>query len=414
MNILIIGSGAREHALAMEIAQNDDSKKVIVSPGNPGMKTHEKIEVLLISENELPEYCKHFNIGLVVIGPEAPLANGLSDQLRQHNITVFGPSRDAAQLEASKDFCKRALTNANIASAKYLVANNVEETNQAINELFDEDGIVLKADGLASGKGVVVCRTKDHAFKAGKLLLEKFNQKIIVEKVVQGKEVSAMYLCLGTNFIPLGFACDHKRLLDDDLGPNTGGMGAYSPVPWLNEKLKVRIDNEVIKPILAEMTKQNCTFNGLLFAGLMIDKEYINVLEFNVRFGDPETQTVLPLLNWNIVKALKSVAENDLTTFINLKITTNNKFSVHVVKASEGYPDSPILNREIDIKNSPQLYFAGVKLENEQLLTNGGRVLGATGIGDSFDYARKQAYEYLDSVTFDGAQFRSDIGSQLC
>lgn len=414
MNILIIGSGGREHALATAIAESIDSTKVVVTPGNPGMLTHEKIETATVSRDEMVDFIKHYNISLVVIGPEAALADGLSDLLRANNIAVFGPSQKASQLESSKIYCKEILGNANVPTSDYLVGKNYSEVISAIDELIDDRGIVLKADGLASGKGVVVCKTREQAALAANNLLEKYSQNILVEKVVTGKEVSAMYLCLGTEFISLGFACDHKRLLDNDLGPNTGGMGAYSPVPWLDQQLKDRIASKVIRPVLIEMKKQDRLFSGVLFAGLMIDHDDLNVLEFNVRFGDPETQTILPLLDWDALHALKSVANEDDEAFSKLKIIHKELCSVHVVKASQDYPENPILNRVIQLQNSSNLYFAGVRSENNQLVTSGGRVLGATGLGASFSLARGNAYRSLNQVHFKGAQFRSDIGRDLC
>lgn len=413
MNVLIIGSGGREHALALAVADSTKCTQVIVGPGNPGMLTNEKISIREIEDDELISFVHSQMIDLVVIGPEAPLAQGLSDQLRSHNIKVFGPSKSAARLEASKIFCKQILAGAKIKTADFLFSSDLEGIEKAIQNLTDDKGVVLKADGLASGKGVMVCKNTFEANQAAKQLLHKYPGQILVESLLKGREVSAMYLCNGTDYIALGEACDHKRLLDNDEGPNTGGMGAYSPVPWLNKKLQGRIASEVIEPTLKQMQKIGCPFTGLLFAGLMIDGDDINVLEFNVRFGDPETQTLLPRLNWDALEALYAVACGDDMAFKKLKITQKKMSCVHVVKASAGYPEKPVLGDEITLINSPQVYFAGVKTEGLKLVTSGGRVLGVTGVSETIEQARTKAYELLNKANFTGSQFRSDIGRNI-
>lgn len=410
MKIAIIGSGGREHALAMAMAESPASTSVIVVPGNPGMLSNEKIS---ISSTPIKDLVKEITIDLVVVGPEAPLAEGIVDDLQAMGINVFGPTKSAAMLESSKIFSKQMMLEAGVPTAEFKVANNQKEAIAAINELADQSGIVLKADGLASGKGVVVCDNKEAAIDASLVLFEKYQGPLLIEKRVKGIEVSALFLCLDKEFLCLGSACDHKRLLDNDKGPNTGGMGTFSPVPWLSKELLNRIESEVITPTLNLMETRRTPFRGMLFAGLMIDGDKINVLEFNVRFGDPETQAILPILEWDAVVAFNSVATGDSSAFKKLSIKPTSESCVHVVKASSGYPERPILGRKISVKALPEnsrVYFAGVKALEENLVTNGGRVLGVSAVGADLKSARKLAYEAIENLDFDGAIYRRDIG----
>lgn len=410
MKIAIIGSGGREHALAMACAKSLVCTSVVVIPGNPGMLNHDKIS---ISAESIENYVITKPVNLVIIGPEDMLASGLSDRLRAKSINVFGPSQAAAMLESSKIFSKLMMRESGVVTADFKSANNEQEAQKAIEELIDDSGIVLKADGLASGKGVIVCDNKKQAFEAANTLLQKFGSPLLIEKKVRGKEVSAMYLCLEEEVVCLGFACDHKRLLDADRGPNTGGMGTFSPVKWIDQSMSNRIESEVIRPILKNMKLRGTPFCGMLFAGLMIDQETINVLEFNVRFGDPETQALLPRLEWDAASMLDAVARSDKESFKQQKIIEKNMACVHVVKASLGYPEKPILGKTIRLQTLPQnvdLYFAGVKKQDDSLVTNGGRVLGLSALAATFSEARELAYDSLHVADFDDAIFRRDIG----
>lgn len=410
MKIAIIGSGGREHALAMAIAESQASTSVVVVPGNPGMLTDKKIS---ISSTPVKDLVAETAIDLVVVGPEAPLAEGIVDELQALGVKVFGPSKLAAQLESSKIFSKQMMLEAGVPTAEFRIANNHQEAIMAINELIDQSGIVLKADGLASGKGVIVCDNKNEAIDASLVLFEKYRGPLLIEKRVKGIEVSTLFLCLDKEFLCLGSACDHKRLLDNDKGPNTGGMGTFSPVPWLSQELLIRIENEVIAPTLDIMYARRIPFRGMLFAGLMIDGNQINVLEFNVRFGDPETQAILPILEWDAVSAFDSVARGDIEAFKQLVINPTKKSCVHVVKASSGYPEKPVLGQTINLEEMPakaRVYYAGVKSSDSKLVTSGGRVLGVSAVGADLKCARKLAYEAIEKVDFAGAIYRRDIG----
>lgn len=411
MNIVLIGSGGREHALAMALANSPSAEKITVIPGNPGMLMHEKIS---ISKTPIIEFVQTNKVELVIIGPEAPLAQGLSDELRSMGLNVFGPTKSAAKLESSKIFAKEIMSAANVPTAKYSIAMNFDEAKQAIGTICDESGVVLKADGLASGKGVVVCDDATQAIAAAKELLNKYDGPLLIEKKVFGREMSALYLCLDEFSVCLGSACDHKRLLDNDQGPNTGGMGTYSPVPWLTNKLNHRIQDEVITPVLRKMKENGTPFSGMLFAGLMIDGEELNVLEFNVRFGDPETQAILPRIEWDAAEVLYSIAISDRERFLSSTIKQKMMSCVHVVKASAGYPEKPQLGKPIkvgEVLADSQLYFAGVELEDGKLLTSGGRVLGVSALADNLGLARNKAYACLENINFEGAIYRRDIGA---
>jgi len=278
--------------------------------------------------------------------------------------------------------------------------------------------VVVKADGLASGKGVVVCKTFEEALLATQQLFRKYGGPLLVEKRVRGQEVSALFLCLEENFLCLGHACDHKRLHDYDLGPNTGGMGTYSPVPWLNTQHKKMIEERVVKPTLRQMKRDGMPFCGVLFVGLMIDQDDFNVLEYNVRFGDPETQALLPRLEWDAVNAFTAIAQKDHDAFSKIKIIEKPIACVHVVKASEGYPEQPIVGRNIlmsDQLERSKVFFSAVKSQSDRvhLQTNGGRVFGVSGIGTDLKMAREDAYLMLQKITFEGEVFRRDIGAKL-
>ena len=410
MKVAIIGSGGREHALAQALAKSSKTDEIMVLPGNPGMLTHPKI---MINQKSIQEIIKDAAIDLVVIGPEAPLAAGLSDELRKSGVKVFGPSQAAAMLETSKIFSKEIMRKAKIPTADFKTAENYAQAVAAVDALIDKNGIVLKADGLASGKGVVVCDDRASALVAIKMIFEKYQGLILIEKRLYGRELSALFLCLDNDYRCLGTACDYKRLLNRDQGPNTGGMGAYSPVHWMDKKRLNKIENEVVDPILKQMGMRGDFFQGMLFVGLMIDNDQMNVLEFNVRFGDPETQAILPRLEWDAFEALYAVANQDVESFKQLKITQRQQTCVHVVKASRGYPEQPEIGKQIKLGSmleNTDLYFGGVRSEAERLVTNGGRVLGVSAIGKNLEQARELAYEGIHHMAFEGAIYRSDIG----
>ena len=420
-NILIIGNGGRENSLAWVIQKNELVKKVYLIPGNGGSERINKCERLNIDINnkdQLAEKLDLLKVDLIVIGPEIPLANGLADFLRQKNFKVFGPGKDGAKLEYSKSWAKEFMQGANIPTAKFWKVNSLEKAKKVI--LSSSIPLVVKADGLASGKGVFIPETKDECLKAAELIFNgKFGKSgnvVVLEEKIQGPEVSVFALCDGKKYILLPTAQDHKRLNDNDKGPNTGGMGAYSPAPLLTEDHIDSIVKEIIEPTINELNKKNIDYRGVIYFGLMITKSGPKVIEYNCRFGDPECQTIMPLLDQNFVSLLEKCSMGKLTG--EEKIDTSDKVSGCVIATSKGYPQNyttgfPIKIEKID-SNDCQIFDSGTCLnENGELLTDGGRVLSIVCQDKNFDLVFDKAYKNLNKINFDGIYFRNDIGHQV-
>ena len=417
MKVLIIGSGGREHALAWKCAQDDIVKHVFVCPGNAGTYLEDKVSNVELNLNEfssIEKFCLEEIVELVIIGPEQPLVDGLTDFLQSKNIKTFGPSKNAAQLEGSKTFSKDFFVKYNIPTAKYKSFDNFENSLEYLNEISFPT--VVKADGLAAGKGVIICQNSEEAIKA---LDSIFNDKafgtagnrVVIEEFLEGEEASFIAVVSKDKIIPLATSQDHKAVGDGDVGLNTGGMGAYSPAPIVTEEIHKKILNEVMYPTMNGLINEGSPYLGFLYAGLMIKDNEIKVLEFNCRFGDPETQPILLRLNSSLVELCKAAIDDELDTY---SIQWTEKHSCGVVIASEGYPEDYESNKKVSIKENSikdsKLFHAGTKYENETILTSGGRVFCATALGSDLKDAQKNAYNLVNNVEFDGAFFRKDIG----
>jgi len=420
-NILIIGNGGRENSLAWAIQKNELVKKVYLIPGNAGserINKCERIKIDINNKNELVEKLDLFKIDLVVIGPEIPLANGLADLLRKKNFKVFGPNKDGAKLEFSKSWAKEFMQKANIPTANFWKVNSIEEAKKIINS--SSIPLVVKADGLASGKGVFIPNSIDECLKAAESIFNgKFGNSgniVVLEEKIQGPEVSVFALCDGERYTLLPTAQDHKRLNEKDKGPNTGGMGAYSPAPLLTENCLDRIIKEIIEPTINELNKRNIDYRGVIYFGLMITESGPKVIEYNCRFGDPECQTIMPLMDQNFVFLLEKCSMGNLTG--DEIINTSDKVSGCVIATSKGYPHEyktgfQINMDEIDT-NDCQIFDSGTSLsEDGKLLTNGGRVLSVVCQDKDFDLVFEKAYKNLKEIHFEGIYFRNDIGHQV-
>ncbi|TNE99603.1 MAG: phosphoribosylamine--glycine ligase [Deltaproteobacteria bacterium] len=424
MNIVVIGSGGREHALAKRLISEPGVDKVSVVPGNAGMLDDNLTLVTcnIKDKTDLLNKMEQIKPDLVVFGPEQPLVDGMGEFLEEKGFIVLGASAAAAQLEGSKIFSKEFMFRNDIPTAAFETFNSYELALEGLNSWdVETSGIVIKADELAAGKGVVV--TWDMK-EAQKTLYDFFmnpdcpvnTKRVLFEKVLKGVELSAFALMDGNTFITLGYACDYKRLQDADKGPNTGGMGCFTPKSWPTDNTKSQIDERVFRPVVEGMKKEGHPFKGILFAGLMIDNENVNVIEFNIRFGDPEAQTLLPLLEGDLSKAFDLAARGELSGFEN-KLTLSNEASVHIVAASGGYPamdgkpmnlDNPISIEQLE---DATIFFAGVKEKDGKLVNSGGRVLGVTCTGETIEKAREAAYRQMEKINFDGMIYRSDIAS---
>jgi len=431
--ILVIGSGGREHAIAHKVLQSDRVSTVFVAPGNPGIESslsRAKMKYIEAADNEaLLKFALSEQIELTIVGPESALSNGLVDLFLANNLLIVGPTKKAGQLETSKAFAKKIMIEANVPTAGYAEFFNPEVALQYIHSQ-DDIPMVVKCDGLAAGKGVIVCQNKIetgnavNALMKNKLLGDNIDH-IIIEEFLEGIEVSAFALCDGNTFSFLGTACDHKRLLDGDKGPNTGGMGVFSPASIWKSEDELWINENVFGPMVKAMKKKGMPFSGILFAGLMKTKLGWKVLEFNVRFGDPETQVLMPLIDedlfpWFHASASGNIAELQ-TKLGRPSPKKSNLVGVHVVMAAYGYPgtkgikvrsgDKIIINDDFKPSHLDYLYFAGVDRVENNLVTKGGRVLGVTSLEENFQSARKNAYDLISKIHFEGSQYRKDIAS---
>jgi phosphoribosylamine--glycine ligase len=416
MKILVVGSGGREHALAWKLAQSERIQRVLVAPGNGGTALDARLKNIPITDpHELADFAEQENIAITVVGPETPLAAGIVDIFRSRGLKIFGPTRLAAQLESSKDFAKAFMQRHQIPTARYQTFSDAAAAHAFINQ--EGAPIVIKADGLAAGKGVVVAMNLDEAHAAIDMMLSDNHfgdagARVVVEEFLEGEEASFIVMVDGKNILPLATSQDHKRLLDHDEGPNTGGMGAYSPAPVVTPELHARVMREIIQPTVQGMAKDGIPFTGFLYAGLMIDAEgNPKTLEFNCRMGDPETQPIMARLKTDLVTVMEHAVEGTLDT---IELAWDRRTALGVVMAAGGYPDAPRKGdviHGIPAETADSVTFhAGTVLENGQLTTAGGRVLCVVGLGDSVKVAQKHAYEALDQIQFDGMQMRRDIG----
>jgi phosphoribosylamine--glycine ligase len=404
MRVLLIGSGGREHALAAALNRDPQLEELHVAPGNPGIAAIALCHAINVDDNSaVVSLAQKWNIDLVVVGPEKPLVNGLSDALKSAGIACFGPSQAAAQLEGSKDFAKKVMSDAGVPTARSFTCTNKSE----IEEALDTFGAlyVVKHDGLAAGKGVVVTDDRSAAIEHALL-----SPRVVIEEFLDGPEVSLFGISDGTRVIAMQPAQDFKRAFDGDLGPNTGGMGAYSPLPWAPADIIEETLEKVLTPTINEMAKRGTPFVGLLYAGLALTSKGLRVIEFNARFGDPETEVLLPRLKTPLAQLLYKAATGSLTDEMTLDWSDDS--AVTVVLASEGYPAAPVTGLPVTgiaEQSGAAVFHAGTALQDGVLHSAGGRVLAVTGMGADLTEARDQAYLAISRISLRGSHYRSDI-----
>ena len=417
MNILIIGSGGREHAIAWKCAQDDFVKHIYVCPGNAGTYLEDKVSNIDIDTkkfNLIEDFCVKEQIDLVIIGPEQPLVDGLTDYLQNKGIKTFGPSKSAAQLEGSKTFSKDFFVKYDIPTAEY---KSFEDFDSSVNYLDEVSyPTVVKADGLAAGKGVIICENKESAIEALNSIFNdkafgKAGNRVVIEEFLEGEEASFIAVVSKDKIIPLVTSQDHKAVGDGDVGLNTGGMGAYSPAPIVTEEMQKKILEKVMYPTMNGLINEGFPYLGFLYAGLMIKDGDLKVLEFNCRFGDPETQPILIRLKSSLVELCLAAIDDKLNSY---SINWSKKHSCGVVIASKGYPESYDIDKEVKIKlneeNDLKLFHAGTRYEDDKIITSGGRVFCATALGNDLKEAQEKAYNLVNTVDFEGSFFRKDIG----
>ena len=416
MKILVIGSGGREHALAWRLAQSPKVSRVFVAPGNAGTATEDGLyNIDLTAIPDLVKFAKADNIHATVVGPEGPLAAGIVDAFREAGLRVFGPTQAAAQLEASKDFAKRFMARHGIPTARSETFTDAKLARAYV----DREGapIVVKADGLAAGKGVVVATTKDEAHAAIDRMLAgnkpgSAGARVVIEEFMAGEEASFIVMVDGKHVLPLASSQDHKRIFDGDRGPNTGGMGAYSPAPVVTPEVHARAMHDIIDPVVRGMAAEGVPYTGFLYAGLMIDAAGTpRVVEFNCRLGDPETQPILMRLKTDLLELVDHAIDGTLG---DVQAEWDRRVALGVVMAAHGYPDEPRKGDAISGLGKPEddvhVFHAGTTRRGREVVTNGGRVLCVTALGDKVQIAAQRAYEVVDRIRFDGMQLRRDIG----
>jgi phosphoribosylamine--glycine ligase len=413
MKILIIGSGGREHAIAWKVSQNEKVETIYVAPGNGGTAIENKCKNVNITEiKEFVKFAKENNIDLTIVGPEEPLINGIVDTFKAEGLKVFGPAANGAKLEGSKIFSKDFMKKYNVKTAAY---GNFYDLETATEYLKTCDyPVVIKADGIAAGKGVVIVNTFDEGVDTLKSFMidDIFNgsgKQVVIEEFLVGVEASILSITDGNVILPFISAKDHKQIFDNNEGPNTGGMGAISPNPYVNEDVLEAFNNEIMARTLTGIKEEKMDFTGIIFFGIMITKKGVYLLEYNVRMGDPETQAVLTLMESDLVELIESALKGNLKNF---DLKWNQGAACCVVAASKGYPGKYEKGKEISLKNKDgKVFIAGAKEENGKLLTNGGRVLSLVNNGKTLEEAMKKAYANLADVNFEGIYYRKDIGS---
>lgn len=419
MKVLVVGGGGREHALVWKIAQSPKVEKVFCAPGNPGIAQHaECVDIKAEDIIKLCEFAQQKAIDLTVVGPEAPLVVGIVDTFEKAGLRIFGPTKKAAELEGSKVFAKRLMKKHAVPTADFRVFTKAGEAKAYIREAGAP--IVVKADGLAAGKGAIVCKTQEHAFDAVDMIIRDrvfgdAGNRLLVEECLVGEEASILAFTDGQTIAVMESAQDHKPVFDDDRGPNTGGMGAYSPAPLITDKLARQIEREILVPTVHAMKREGRPYRGVLYAGIMMTPSGPKVLEFNCRFGDPETQPILMRMKSDLVPVLEAAATGRLAE---TTLEWDSRASVCVVMASGGYPDKYEKGKEISgleaVRALPdvQVFHAGTALKDGKIVTSGGRVLGVTGLGADIRAAQQQAYAACKLIAFEGARYRKDIGAK--
>lgn len=416
MNILVVGGGGREHTLVWKIAQSPLVNKIYCAPGNAGIsQLAECVPIVDTAIDELLKFVDKNQIDLTVVGPEAPLALGIVDTFQSQGLNIFGPSKRAAEIESSKIFAKYLMEKYHIPTAAYKKFDQYNEAKKYLESVTIP--IVIKADGLAAGKGAMVCFTREEAEESlQKMMVQRIfgdaGKKVIVEEYLRGQEASVLAFTDGVKVLPLIPAQDHKPIFDGDKGPNTGGMGAYAPAVLISDEILNIIRKKILEPAVKGMALEDRPYRGVLYAGLIITRQGPKVIEFNCRFGDPETQAILPLVNSDIVPLLQACSTGKMEK---MTIEANKKFAVCVIMASGGYPGNyekgkAIIGLERNFGDDVMIYHAGTKLINGKVVTNGGRVLGVTASGENIRDAIKRAYRAVGKITFDGAYYRKDIG----
>lgn len=418
MNVLVIGSGGREHAITWFLKKDKNIKNIFCAPGNAGTSfIAQNINISAENIEELLKFAKEKNVDLTIVGPEMPLVKGIVDVFNNAGLKIFGPDKKATRLESSKSFTKELLKKNKIPTAEF---EKFSDYNDAILYIKNKKKypVVVKADGLAAGKGVLICNDEKEAIKAiedimVKKIFKESGNIVVIEEFLEGDEVSILAFTDGKNIILLPPSQDHKRIYDDDKGPNTGGMGAYAPTPLITETHLNEVKNRILIPTLEGLAKENIVYKGVLYAGLMITREGPKVLEYNCRFGDPETQSILPLLEITLTDLFISCANGYLKEG---QIMSKSKFALNVVLASSGYPGKYETGKEISglekFKDREDIiiFHAGTKIENGKIITNGGRVLNFTGIDNGIEKTIEKVYNNINEIKFEGAYFRKDIG----
>ena len=418
MRVLLIGGGGREHALAWKLVQSPKVEKLYAAPGNPGMALLQKCECINLNVDDLEgvaDYAEEKSIDLTVVGPEAPLVAGIADVFKRRGLPVFGPSKAAAQLEGSKAFSKELMAKYDIPTAFFKICEDIDTAKAYVEEKGAP--IVVKADGLAAGKGVFVAMTKQEALDAIDEMMgdHKFGAagaRLVLEEYMEGEEASLLAFTDGKTVVPMIAAQDHKRVFDGDEGPNTGGMGTYAPAPVMTDILRLKATELILKPVVEAMAKEGTPYQGCLYAGLMIKGESVKVVEFNCRFGDPETQVVLPLLDGDLAEIMLACA---IGTLDKVDVAWHNQAAVCVVMASGGYPESYEKGKEITGLNDAEadknvvVFHAGTKESEGKIVTSGGRVLGVTAVDSSIKSARDRAYAAVEKIAFEKNFYRKDI-----
>ena len=416
MNILLIGGGGREHSIAEALSKSSKINELHCIPGNAGI---EKIASCynydISNQQEILNFCENNNIDIVFIGPEIPLVEGLADYLNRNSFFTFGPNQKAAKLEGSKSFTKDMCKKYNIPTATYETFSNAKDALVYIDN--HSIPLVIKVDGLAAGKGVIIAETRDHAINSvNEIFSGKFGNagdEIVIEEFLDGEEASYFIISDGESFIPLTSAQDHKRIGDGDIGLNTGGMGAYSPAPIMNKELEEKTINKIIKPTIKAMNDYGSPYIGILYAGLMIKDNEPKLIEYNVRFGDPECQVIIPRLENDLVELLVNVKEKNLD---NYTLKWKENFAITVVLAAKGYPESYETGDEIkgldaiDNIDDVEIFHAGTKTKNNKIVTYGGRVLNINGYGKNLVDAKEKAYNLVKKINWPGYYYRKDIG----
>lgn len=413
MNILLIGSGGREHALAWKLAKSEKVNKIYVAPGNGGTARENKCTNIDITDiEELIKFAKENNIDLTVVGPEEPLINGIVDRFKEEGLKIFGPGKSGARLEGSKSFSKDFMKKYGVKTAQYEVFYEEDKAKEYLKTC--KYPVVIKADGLAAGKGVVICESINQALETIDLFMvsdifKGAGKKVVIEEFLEGVEASILSITDGQTIIPFLSAKDHKQIFDDNKGPNTGGMGVLCPNPYVTEEILEDFRVNIMEKTLTGIKEENFDFKGIIFFGIMITKDGVKLLEYNVRMGDPETQSVLSLMETDLLELIEASIDERLN---DIEVKWKDEVCLNVVMASKGYPKDIETGYEIEIFDDikEDVFIAGAKIKDNKLITSGGRVLSVIGRGKTIEEARKNAYENIEKVSFKDAYFRKDIG----